>query len=236
LIRLKDYEAAKKEADKIPMRGVSDLCHMRLLGRRGEHAAIVEQYGDANIEEWPPMWRGHGYVLRGNAANRAGRGELAASDLEEAALYAATFRNPSNDKARLLNTLGQTYRDLLKDDERAIDAFQRAQAVGSSSKGTSATFALADIYLKRDEPDKAVAVVKEWIEEVKPQNAGSAYWQKYLLSGTVRVFAAAGRKDEAMATCKEALAMDGILPEVKEAIQKQLGGLQAESATAGASD
>ncbi|MFO7821946.1 MAG: tetratricopeptide repeat protein [Lentisphaeria bacterium] len=232
LIKMKDYENAKEKADQIPIQGVSDLCHMRILNAQGKHKAIIEQFGDAKINEWPPMWRGHGYVLRGNAAHRTGKGELAASDLEEAMVYAATFGNLKHDKSRALNALGQIYRDLLKDDEKAIDAFRRAQQVGANSKGTRATFAIADIYLEQDKPDKAVAVVKDWTEKVTPQSFGSAYWQKSLLTGAVRVFVAADRKEEAVAACKEALAADKIKPKVKDYCRKKLAELQGKDAGA----
>ena len=77
-----------------------------------------------------------------------------------------------------------------------------------------------------------MAVVKDWIEQLGPQDMPGTYWQKYLLSSMIRVFAAAGRKEEAIATWKEALAMDGIHASVKEDIGRQLAELQGESATA----
>jgi len=231
LIKLKQYDNARATADRIPIQGVRSLSHMRILRARKKDKAIVEQFKNAKIEEWPPLWRGDGYLLRGGAASRTGNGELAASDLENAIVYAATFDNYRNDKARTLNALGEIYRDQLKDEEKAIDAFRRAQAVGSSSKGTRATFAIADIYLKRNEPEKAVDVVKEWTAKVKPEDFGSPYWQKHLLHATVRVLVAAGRKGEAIAFCERALAAEKIHPKVKEYIKKQLSELQGAGAT-----
>ena len=122
-------------------------------------------------------------ALRGEAAHKVGRGELAASDLEQAVVYTATFRNTKNRKAGLLNTLGVVYRDLLKDDQKAIVAFRRTQRTSKRSDGSRATFAIADIYLKQGKPGKAVQVVNDWLAQVpaeqrnqfRCQNLGEAH-------------------------------------------------------------
>lgn len=228
LIKMKNYDEALKRADQIPIQGVADLCHMRVLRAQKKLDVILERFRDTKIEEWPPMWRGDGYVLRGGVAQRKGEAQLAASDLENSITYAGTFGNPKNDTARILNALGEVYRDGLKDNEKAIEAFRRSQAVGSTSKGTRATFAIADIHLAQDQPEKAVTVVKEWTKEVKPQDFGGASWQKTLLFGAMRVFVAAGKKEDAIAMAEEALTAEKILPEVKEELKKKLAELRAE--------
>ena len=229
LIRLDRVEAAKKTIERIPIEGVADLCRMRLLSRQEKYQALVDRFADAKIEQWPSLWRASGYALRGEAAHRIGRGELAASDLEQAVVYAATFRNTKNRKAGLLNTLGVVYRDLLKDDQKAIDAFRRTQRTGKRSDGSRATFAIADIYLRQGKSDKAVQVVNDWLAQVPAEDMPNAAWQQSVLFNTVRVLTEAGRNEAAITKCKQALANEKIEPAVKQDLRKRLAELHGKA-------
>ena len=232
LIRLGRVEAAKKTIERIPVEGVADLCRMRILSRQEKYQTLVDRFADTKLERWPALWRASGYALRGEAAHQVGRGELAAHDLEQAVVYAATFRNTKNRKAGLLNTLGVVYRDLLKDDQKAIDAFRRTQRTGKRSDGSRATFAIADIYLRQGKSDKAVQVVNDWLAQVPAEDMPNAAWQQSVLFNTVRVLTEAGRNEAAITKCKDALSNEKIEPAVKQDLRKRLAELQGKAPAA----
>lgn len=221
-LKLKQLEEATAVAAQIPLPGVSALSVMRILAAQDNYQAIIDRYGDEDIGSWPTLWRGHGYLVRAQAAQQVGNGQLAADDLEKAVIYAATFNNPNNDETRAYLALGSIYRDLLDAPEKAIDAFRRGQNMGRGPKPTRAAIELARVYLQMEKPEQAVEEMQAWLEIMPPQDMPNAYWQKYLLGGAIGVYADANRPDLVTALCQHALSLDKIKPEVKEYLNQQL--------------
>ena len=230
LIQLDQYDKARELAKQIPLESVSTLCQMRILAEQNESEAIVEQFGDVNIDQWPPMWRPYGYDIRGTAAHDVGDAELAVADLENAITYSAGLPNPKNDKAQLLNRLADTYQNELDDTGKALETYRRTQATGHRAKGSHATFSIADILVEQGKPEEALQVVEKWVERIDVEGWNSAYWAPRVISSHADLLARLGKKDAAIDRYEQALAREKIRPSMKESIEKRLGELIGDEA------
>lgn len=130
-------------------------------------------------------------------------------------------------KAQLWVALANNYRNNLKDDQRALNAYRKAiellPGAGSWVNLSSITSA-SEILCKRGKYQEALEVLAK-----APLDRLTGYWRAMILLAYAQILSAQGKKEQARARLKEALNSKGIPPHLKKAIEKQLSELPASA-------
>lgn len=149
---------------------------------------------------------------------RRQKAAIAAQFLEKAVAAAVDDCSRANASFELANV----YRDLLKDDAKALDAYLRTMAVPIEGAGSAvrshAHMAAVDILLRTKRYDEAI----ELLDKASGMRRHD-YWWARVLSARGAIAAAQGRKAEAMAYYQEALALPGVDKDQAEVLRKKLG-------------
>lgn len=199
--RLKRYDQAMETAKEIPLEAVSKTVQMTLMYRNRKWKEVIEQFGNEDINAWPDTVKSKAYRARGGSASRIKDGKLAVADLTKAAEYTMN----RNDRGRVLNALGDAYRVLLKDDDKAIETYRRTYTESHGYKQCHAVIAVSGILSDRGKSQEALKELDQIdLDKIK------GYWKAALLGAHGRALAAAGKKTEAIARYKEALQIKGV--------------------------
>ena len=231
-IKLKQYDKARQLAQDVPIESVATYCEMRILAAQGESQAIVDRFGEVDIQTWPMIWRPHGYELRGTAAWSADAAELAIADLKQAIKYSSGLTNPKQAKPLLLLRLGRTYQNQLDDIDKAIDAYRRCQRTGNRFKGSTATFLIANILVEQGKPNEAIREVERWIETINLDQWSNSHGPPYVLSSYAAMLAKIGKTQQAIARYEQALAREDIPEHDRQSIEQKLQNLKSERKSA----
>lgn len=217
---LKQTALALELAGQIPMAGVSKQCRMGVLLRSGKCREMIEEFKTEDIEGWPAGERtiARGLYYRGSAYARLKDGAAAEADLKKASAYPAD----DNTKGEILFALGSNYRDNLKDNARALEAYSRLL------KETKSFYAYNIVLYS------AVAILRgQGKYDEALQLLGSADLSKSnpatrcdLLGEWGDILALQGKNTEAIAKYREALAVNGIPEDRRELYEKKINELQ----------
>jgi len=124
---------------------------------------------------------------------------------------------------RALSELGGVYQGL-KQDQKALEAYRRAESF-ASLKGTyvypDTVIAAAGILARRGKHDEAIAELQ--LLELPKMAAG--VWKAHALQAWGDILRAQGKKVEAIAMYKEALAMQGLAPGTIDRLNKAITDL-----------
>lgn len=217
---LKKQDLALELAGQIPMAGVSKQCRMNILLNAGKYADLIAAFKAEDIESWPAGESviARGLYYRGSAYARLKDGAAAESDLKKAYAHPAD----ENTAGGILFALGNNYRDNIKDDVRALEAYKMiidnvksfyaynfvllpaAVILRGQGKHDEALKLLASADLSRSNPHTRVAFLGEWGETL----------------------AGHGKKAEAIAKFNEALAIKEIPADRKELYTNKIKELQ----------
>lgn len=218
--RVKRYDQAMELAQQIPLEPVSKACQMKIMSSNRKWREVVDKFKDEDIDSWPDWVIGEASHTRGRAYYFAKEGVNAEKDLKRAADYLME----DNSKGLALNALGDTYQHLLKDDEKAIEAYRRCYKTRNVYKKSHAAMAVASILRKQQKPDEALLELKK----LDLDSISNAYWRGAMLCAYGQALACAGKKTEAIARYREALALEGATSWTKRACEKALKELQGE--------
>jgi len=216
--RLKQYDKAIDLARQIPIEGESKATRLIIMEWARKWKEAVAEFESEDIAAWPDHVKYEAYRARGYCAYRTKKAELAIADFAKAVEYAKT----RNDRALTLCNLGDVYRSLLKDDEKALEVYRRVLAEKHIYKGSRACLAMSDIYLKQNKPQEALAAL-DWVD----LNKLNGPYKAWILAGRGKVLATMGKKAEAIAKYKEALAVKGVPGYTKKQCEKALEKLEA---------
>lgn len=215
LLAQRKQDEAMEMAKAIPLEPESKVAQMRVLDRQRDWDAIVEQFGEEDISSWPDHVKADAYSFRGTAAFRAGKADLAVSDLENSVIYMHNM----NTKSAMLNTIGDVYRILVKDNAKAIEWHTKALATGHLYKSADAAISLSNIYLEQGDVDKAM----EAIEHIQLGKYQGDHWPAHVRIAKARVLTAAGQPDKARQLLQEVVEMEKVqerlLNEAKAALE-----------------
>jgi len=219
-IRLKDYDRADELAAQIPLEPVSKTVRMKILWAQRQWKNVVEEFKDEDFAVWPDEVAAEAFQQRGMAYNYLRDGAKAEADLK-----AALTRRPAGPpRAEIWLALAGNYRSNLQDSEQALNAYRQAIASGTGRGGwlflTSAVGA-ADILRKQGKYAEAFdALTEADVEKL------SGYWRGAILVSRAEIFAAQGKKAEAVAGFNEALQVEGVPDYRLKDWQKRLDELQ----------
>ena len=219
--RLKQFDRALELARKIPLPAYSKNCQMEILLNNGKCGEVVAAFQDEDFTTWPESIRGHAYYLRGHAHHDAKNGVPAVHDLTQA----VEFITNSNTQGFCLNLIGDSYLNLLQDDEQALQAYRRTYKLGTIYKQCQAAISVAEI-LKRQ---RKFATAAEEFSRLQLDPAMAPVWHGNVLVAWAEALAAAGKPQAGLAKCQAALALNGLPSDVRQRCEQAIQKLKAES-------
>ena len=220
----KKYDQAMELAKKIPIPSISKAAQIRILAGRGEWDSLLAQYKDEKIDDWWPNYlNGEAYSCRGSAYAIKGDGTNAAADLRKAADLTCY---DGNGQGLLLIRLGNVYRDLLKDDTRALAAYREAYQTWNLYKRLAAAIEASGILARQNKLDEALAELKT----IELDKVTYPDWRGRLLAAYASILAKQGQKAEAIARYREAAGLKDMDASQKTAYEKILRDLESETA------
>ncbi len=222
--RLKQYDRALELAKAIPIPAVSKKCRMNILQANKKYSELIAEFKTEDIDQWPESARGEAFFSRGQAFVQLKDGPAAEADLRKAAEYSREYHTPGN--AWLM--LGDTCRNLLKDDKKALAAYGEGIKLVSGGGGYSYTLAAvlsaADILCKQGKYDEALAGLGKI--DLKKQ---TGYWGVAFYCAYGETLASQGKKTEAIAKFNEALGVKDATDAQKAACEKRVKELQGKT-------
>ncbi len=225
--RMKQYDRALELAKAIPLQAIAKNCLMTRLYEHNKFSELIAEFKTEDIERWPMSVRGTAFFIRGRAFNQLKDGPAAAADLKRAAEYS---RDPCT-RGHALVQLGDTCRDLLKDDQKALAAYaetiQKVPAVnGSYYDAYFALLSAVDILRKQGKYDEALDMLGKI--DLKTLAAYGS-WVTTFCCAHGETLAGQGKKAEAIAKFNEALGAKGATAEQKAACEKRIKELQGKT-------
>ena len=216
----KKYDEALEAAKKIEFRPVSVNTQMIIMGTKPKE--IIEAFKDEDFSGWPESIKGEGYYRRGYSYSKLQNTDAAIKDLEKSVEF-----YPEDKKLLPLGTLAGIY-EVMKDDQKALDTHLKIQAL-ASSKATAftinsynnSTSACASILKRQGKYDDAVAELQKIDLE---KSNGALKFQ--ILKSFGEIYEVQGKKSEAIAKYKEAVAVkENVPPAYTEALEKKISSM-----------
>jgi tetratricopeptide (TPR) repeat protein len=219
--RLQKYDEAMAIAKQIAEPSASINAQARVLAAQRSWAAVVALYDGQDLEKWPARDLGNGAMLLGNGYWGVKKGAEAARYYE----LAAQKHPEARTRADMYNRLGDTYRLLLNEPDKALAAYQQVYTVTNIiQKHVFAAVGIAGVYLQQNKLDEAWAELQK-IDLVKLSNT---YGRVELLRARAQVLAAQGKTDQALATYREALDHRDINASHKKDIEAAIAKLEGK--------
>ncbi|NUQ63172.1 MAG: DUF4838 domain-containing protein [Pirellulales bacterium] len=166
---------------------------------------VLAEFGDEDFSAWPEPLAAVGCAVRGAAHFQLKSGPEAARDYLRTFQLAKTY-----DKWAAFQRLGDTCWKLLDDPVLAEACYRKCMSdFGGGWPGLQARVNCGELLCSQQRYDDALECYAG-----SPVKGGT--WGVSMLIGTAKVHIAAGRKTEAVATLKQALATFGIMPHQKK--------------------
>jgi len=151
--RLKRYDKAIELAKRISLERNSKACQIKIMDSARKYKELLTAFEDEDFSDWKDPLAGPAYFARGRGFYRMRQGERAVEDLTKA----AELLTNSNPKGLAYNTLGDAWRDLKKDTDKAIASYRKICKVGAVYKKCYAAISIAEILAQRGEFEEAHA-------------------------------------------------------------------------------
>lgn len=195
-----DFAKAGEIAARIPVEAVRKTARLQSLLDQKQAATAVAEFQDEDFSAWPYWKRGEGLHLRGRARAVMKDGEGAVAD------YTRSLGLLGDPRMRqsLNLALGQAHEFLRQDDASALPAYRavyRESAGVGGADELGAVQAVARILTRQQQTDAALAE----LDRIDTGKIGGT-WRHSTLLARAEAHAAAGRKADAIALCREVLA------------------------------
>jgi len=218
--RLNRYDDAIELAKQIPLERRSKACRLNIMdASRKKSEELLAAFKDEDFSDWPPSLAGPAHFARGRAFFRVGQGKRAAEDLAKA----SELLTNANTKGLACTTLGDTWRKLLKDDDKALEAYRKTYTTKALYKECYAALSIADILAQRGKFDEAHAE----FARIDMEKVTHPYWRVRMLAAMAGLLVKEGRKAEAIAKYEEALRVQGINDKTRAMYRKKIEALKA---------
>ncbi len=155
-----EYKKASEYAARIKNPHRRTLCQLQLLQTQNDWNAILALSRDEKFESWPDDLIYPALMCRADAWLRSGDTESAIRDFRAAANYTVVTRN----LATIYLLIGNAYRDNLKDEQKAMDAYGEVVRIMSDPKPSmsggklvQASMARAELLAARGDGKAALA-------------------------------------------------------------------------------
>jgi tetratricopeptide (TPR) repeat protein len=195
---------------------------MRELSQAQKWQDLVNEFKDTDFAAWQDK------ELSGSAFNIRGRAYycLKMADKAEADLKKGLEKRPDDQEAWLW--LANNYRENLKDEDKALEAFKKLVGQGYSSTPLGATLQAAAILRARNKNEEALNILQT-IDRGKI-TAAWGVWRMWIFSAYLDTLAALGRQADAIAECKKLLEVADVSTAEKAEIENRLKALRGDTA------
>ncbi len=221
--RLKKYDEAIELAKKITPPEMSKAVQMSLMLDNRKSAELLAAFKGEDISNWPDKAAGLAGYCRGIAYITVRDGQAAVADLKKA--VDSLGEGYMRDEARL--RLGETYGALLNDDAQALAVYADGIAKSKDNYGwirMTCITSTSDILVKQKKCDEALAVLGKI-----DSSAMTGVWKYNFMLAYANVYAAQGKKAEAIAKLNAGLAAKDIADWQKPLFQQKLKEVQADA-------
>lgn len=197
---LRDFAKAEEIAARIPVEAVRKTARLQSLLDQYQSSVVVVEFKDEDFAAWPYWKRGEGLLLRGRARAVMKDGEGAVAD------YTRSLPLLGDPRMRqsLNLALGQAQELLLHDDTAALASYRAVNGDAATVGGADelgAVQGVARVLTRQQQTDAALAE----LSRIDTGTIGGT-WRHSTLLARAEAHAAAGRKTEAVALCREVLA------------------------------
>lgn len=197
---LGDFAKADEITARIPIEAVRKASRLQSLLDQKQSNIIVAEFRDEDFSAWPFWKRGEGLFLRGRARAVMKDGEGAVAD------YTRSLPLLGDPRMRqsLNLALGQAHESLRNDHSAALPAYravyENTTTIGGADE-LGAVQSVARLLVRAGKPDEALAE----LARIDTGRIGGT-WRHSTWLARAEAHAAAGRKSEAVALCREVLA------------------------------
>lgn len=216
---LGDQDRAVKIAESIPLAPESKAAQMHIMHIARQWSAMLEQFGNEDLSQWPDYVANDAYFTRGQAAIFSKNYQQAVDDLEAAVRFPMRLQQ----RGTTLNLLGAAYSNLGNDD-RALEVYGQSQKVADNYRAAGASMAISRIYTSRGEHDKAAAA----LQTINTDDMKSIVWICMTWEARGDVKAGAGDTPGAIQAYKQALAIKGIPAHIKANCEEKIEALSPQ--------
>lgn len=193
------YDQAIKKAQEIADKPISDYTRMEIMTVGNKQPDLIAAFKDTDLAAWPTNIAYKGYLSRGEAYMVAQDDKAALADMEQAA---ARSGQDTEVQLETLNKIGVLY-EKFQDSAKALDAYRQVMEIsarprvkGAQRAYPAAILAAARIFKDQKKYDEAIACLARY--EPSSTTPGLSVLE---MSGDV--YAAMGKKDEALAKYRE---------------------------------
>jgi tetratricopeptide (TPR) repeat protein len=213
----KEYARALTFSDKISSIPMRTLSKMNLMKCQKQYKEILELTKNEKIAEWPEALIFDGAMCRAEAEVSTGDYSAAEKDY----ILAKSYTLAPNRKAEAALKLGDIYRDNLKDDANAMKSYDEVIAISTVNwRFYNAGMSYARIAVKLNQGAQAIERLNKLNasdkKNVNPQFIASmheCYGDVYL---------AMGKKDESLASYRQALAVASVPEAVVKSVEEKI--------------
>ncbi|MFA7157993.1 MAG: tetratricopeptide repeat protein [Kiritimatiellia bacterium] len=194
---------------------------LRELSQGHKWQEILDQFKDADFSAWQDNeLAGEAFNIRGTAYFNLKMPEKAESDLIK-----GLEKKPGDLIACYL--LAENYRENLKNEDKALAAYQKLVGQGSWYMPVDATLKTAEILRARNKNEEALKALESLNFEV-----ADGSWREKKYSSLEKTLVALNRKNDAIAKYQKALALNDLTPAEKTEFEKRINALRGDSAQA----
>ena len=213
----KKFDEAYAIAAKIKNPVILKSCRMEIMYKNRKYSDIVKEFKDEDIDLWPKNLRAKNYQFRAYAYIKCKNGEAAEADLNK------IIELGEQNKWLAMLYRGNNYLKALKDERKAADCLKQLAKEGPKFywvTGDGLTKAV-ELLSKQKRFDEALQLLKRYnIDKLK------GFWQARILGNYAKIYAAQGKKAEAVATYQKALAIKGLAKWQTTIFQKEIKKLK----------
>ena len=196
---MREYEQATQLAGRIPIETLSKIAKMENLAAERKWKEVTSEFGAENLSSWSFTEIGQAAFVRGRAYYGTKNGEQAEADYQLALEYTSDPRI----RQSLLGAIARNRETLLKDDDRALEAYRQIADSKFSTGGAdyfSALQGAARLLTRQKKFNEALKI----LARVEAEKLGGS-WSANMLLSRAETLAAAGRNDEAVKTFQAVL-------------------------------
>ncbi len=189
---MRDYEQAEKLADQIPDETSAKIAKMENFAAQRKWTDIISRFSEEDFTQWPFTAIGQAAFVRGRAHSGAKNGKQAEADFQLALEYTSDPRT----RQSLLGAIARNLELILRDDDRALEAYQQIANSKFNTGGAdyfSALQGAARLLTRQKQFDEALEI----LDRVEAEKLGGS-WSASLLLSRAETLAASGRKNDAL--------------------------------------
>ena len=209
-------ERASALADKIPEPALKTLAKMKLLERQKKFKEIMDVAKNENIAAWPGALVFEAAMCRAAAA--IGQTDFATAEAD--LILAGRFMLNPTQKADAKYRLGNLYRDNIKDDAKAMQAYDELLAFSPLNfRYYYAAMSYARLAAKNNRAEDGLKRLGRLSTDITKQ---SPYFTAETLECYGDVYSAMGKKDEALASYRKVIESEFAPEHIKKAAKTKM--------------